>query len=584
MKIIDTLLHDTYDTLKKKARQTYEKSIKFETEINNYLNKKYKQNSKLKTFLHRAEPINLEKIYQPVCLEPNITTTSIKSLFKKNKNITIIGTAGSGKTTLVKYLFNKSIKEKFAIPIIIELRYLNEFEGSVEQYIFQELMQISIEISQDTFLEFLSHGKFVFFLDGYDELGSKHLQSTVKNLVEFTKKFDNNYYLLTSRPGTRIQDSLYSFATYRIRTMTTDEIFSFVEKQHLEKEFINKIKQSITDNIDALSEYIRNPLLLSLYILTYQKNPAIPNNKSTYYRRVFDILFQEHDSLSKLSFEREKRTNLTQHDFDKVLQSYSLITYFSNSFYFSKQQVCNILSKIEYSADFKYEDFIHDLLIGLSLWIEDDGRYSFIHRSMQEYFAAEYISHTKDYKELIYQQLRSINEQLNHSESYNLLDMCRDIDEYYFKKYYHLPLLQEIEYKINHPDSDNNLKSLKKLSVIYIFYNYIYPEGTNYKYEKYHYSLLSLKTIVDTFLSDLMSTNKISKIKKQKYQFSGFGHAIDITMLDEEAYQYLLNNGLSDIYDTFIFQLKAEIEQCRTFLEKSTEQENTLISTIFKKH
>lgn len=582
MKIIDNLLQDIYDSIKEKAKTTYEKTIKFENEINIYLEKKYKQNSKLKTFLNRVEPIDLMKIYQPVFLEPNISTTSVKSLFTKTQNITIIGNAGSGKTTLVKYLFNKSIKEKFAIPVIIELRYLNEFDGTIQQYIFEELMKISTDISQKTFIEFLKYGKFIFFLDGYDEIGSKQLSMTAKGLNEFVNEFSNNYYLLTSRPGTYIQYHL-PFTTHTIQPMTVNEIFSFIEKQQLEKEFFEKITQSIRDNIETLSEYIHNPLLLSLYILTYQKNPTIPNQKSTYYRRVFDILFQEHDSLSKFSFEREKKTNLSQNEFDKVLQIFSFQTYFSNRLFFNKQQVYTLLSNFQHSKKFDHDAFMYDLLVALSLWIEDDGRYSFIHRSMQEYFAAEYIKNTIDHKEHIYKELRGINDKLNHGEYYNFLDMCRELDEFNYTKYYYLPLLQEGKENIQ-----NTKLPFPKLSVIYIFYSYIAPNyiyhdiRENMIYKKYHYPLSSLKTIVSEYLYELIQQNKISYFSKSKYQFSGAGNAIDITMFDQEAYDFLLENGLDKLYNTFCLQLDQMIENCELFLINTTEEENNLIATIFK--
>ncbi|MDD4884016.1 NACHT domain-containing protein [Sulfuricurvum sp.] len=582
MKIIENLLQDIYESIKEKAKSTYEKSIKFENEINIYLEKKYKQNLKLKTFLHRSEPISLDKIYQPVFLEPNIPTTSIKTLFSKTKTITVIGNAGSGKTTLVKYLFNRSIKEKFAIPVIIELRYLNEYDGSIQQYIFEELMKISIEISQKTFIDFLKHGRFVFFLDGYDEVGSKQLHMTAKGLNEFVSEFSNNFYMLTSRPGTYIQHHLL-FTTYDIQPMRVEEIFSFIEKQQLEKEFFKKITQSINENLLTLSEYIHNPLLLSLYILTYQKNPTIPNQKSTYYRRVFDILFQEHDSLSKFSFEREKRTNLSQNDFDKVLQAFSFTTYFSNKLFFNRQQAFTLLTNIHYSKQFDHEAFIHDLLVALSLWIEDDGRYYFIHRSMQEYFAAEYIKNTIDHKKIIYEELRHINEKLNHSEYYNFLDMCKELDEYHYTKYYYLPLLQEGKKIIQNIDL-----SFPKLSIIHVFYSYIAPNRDyrdfreNFIYKKFHHPFSEFRSIVKRYLNELIQQNKIQYFEKTKYQFSGAGYAIDITMFDEDAYNYLLENGLEDLYDTFFEQLNLSIKNCELFLMESEVQENMLITSIFK--
>jgi len=79
---------------------------------------KYKE---IKTLLHR-QPTNFYDIYYPTNLKLDdklLNTESIKHLFKKNNCITVIGDAGSGKSTLVKHLFITSFIESFKAPIFI---------------------------------------------------------------------------------------------------------------------------------------------------------------------------------------------------------------------------------------------------------------------------------------------------------------------------------------------------------------------------------------------------------------------------------------------------------------------------------
>ena len=95
-----------------------------------YLHAEYNSNYKTKTILNKVEPIELDKFYQPLFLrrttlsyptslnqiekyKNRIATKHLKYLFSDDKNcITIIGTAGSGKSTLVKYLYVDSIKNE----------------------------------------------------------------------------------------------------------------------------------------------------------------------------------------------------------------------------------------------------------------------------------------------------------------------------------------------------------------------------------------------------------------------------------------------------------------------------------------
>lgn len=123
-----------------------------------YLCIEYERNYKTKTILHRSEPIELEKFYQPLFLykgseqwefeirskgSVRINTEKIASLFSKNNCITIIGTAGSGKSTLVKYLFVDTIKSNYKIPLKVELRYLNNYSGDLMSYIKNEIIKFS---------------------------------------------------------------------------------------------------------------------------------------------------------------------------------------------------------------------------------------------------------------------------------------------------------------------------------------------------------------------------------------------------------------------------------------------------------
>ena len=89
----------------------------FTNKISDYLDVEFERNNKTKTILHRHAPIELEKFYQPLFVKcgvenwdwsmnstksKRIPTTNVKDLFSKGNCVTIIGTAGSGKSTLVK--------------------------------------------------------------------------------------------------------------------------------------------------------------------------------------------------------------------------------------------------------------------------------------------------------------------------------------------------------------------------------------------------------------------------------------------------------------------------------------------------
>jgi len=60
------------------------------------------------TFLHRSEKVKFNKIYFPIKLSyKNLTTDllNLKDVLEEYKFITIVGTAGGGKSTLTKHIF-----------------------------------------------------------------------------------------------------------------------------------------------------------------------------------------------------------------------------------------------------------------------------------------------------------------------------------------------------------------------------------------------------------------------------------------------------------------------------------------------
>ena len=151
----------------------------------------FKRNFFTKTLLHRSEPVRLSDFYLPLHIdkyqnerhkhqiEKRISTENIKNVFKSTKYITLIGSAGSGKSTIVKYLFINSVQTSFKIPIKVELRYLNDYKSSITEYIFDEIFLFyKLGFSKEIIDRLLNSGAFVFFFDGYDEINSAKKEQT----------------------------------------------------------------------------------------------------------------------------------------------------------------------------------------------------------------------------------------------------------------------------------------------------------------------------------------------------------------------------------------------------------------------
>ena len=445
--------------------------------LSKYLSEKYNKYIKIKTILKGNTPVEFYSVYFHLNLldrkssrktkSRGISTKTTNNLFKKNSCITIIGDAGSGKSTLVKHLFIQSLKEKKFIPILIELRYIELKDISFLEYITSSIINTEISLNSRIIERMLNNGRFIFFLDGFDEINSNNEAGITKGIDDFVTKYNKNKYILTTRPHSN-GENINNFVNYNISPLSKEngDIHGFVDLQLSdETELAEKIKSSVNvGSNEYIHSFLTNPLLLSLYILTYQSNAEIPNKKYIFYRRVINSLFSEHDSKSKLGYVREKRSDLTQIEFEKILKAFCFIAYFEGMFSFDHDYVVHKLDAVKNNISditFNTQNFIFDMKISVSLWLDDAGILSFAHRSLQEYFAALFIKDLVDSnKEQIYGKLLKHCENCkNLTEVENFLSLCEEMDSVYFYKHYYLPLTNEIYKCINVGDTKNKLRN-----------------------------------------------------------------------------------------------------------------------------
>ena len=415
---------------------------------------------KTKTLLHR-QPTYFYDIYFPSKLVLNnkiILTDSVKELFSEESYITIIGEAGSGKSTLVQHLFMNSIVESYKAPILILLRDIDIKHNDMETYIKKIIFSNNLGTCDEILEELLESGNFIFFLDGYDEIKSDNKYEITKYLEEFVHKYYNNNFLITSRPSSDIE-YLYKFNNYYIKDLERKDISKFVKKQISDTDHANNIISSIEDsNNEYIFDFIKNNLLLTLYILTFNKNNLLPNKKSIFYHRVFEVLFVEHDSATKNSYERERKSKLTQENFEEILEIFSFISLFKSKFNMDRKFIHSVLNTIKKEVtkyEFSNNDFIYDMILSVGLWTEDNGIISFAHKSLQEYFTASYIKNISDNKKEIYKIINNINTtqtEENTLDIKNLLTLCSEMDRIHFIEYFlidNLKVMKQIIKKYN---------------------------------------------------------------------------------------------------------------------------------------
>ncbi|UUC44907.1 NACHT domain-containing protein [Flavobacterium cerinum] len=418
------------------------------------------------TFIHRDHKEPFFDVYYPIkaICRTKVNTlelhdsNSLNKIFNTHTKIVISGSAGSGKTTLVKSIFLNTCKNRHHIPFFIELRNLNGYSGTFEDYIITKVLHLNIKPNRKILERTLNSGKFLFLLDGYDEIYSNNLELINKGINDFIDKYNKNIFIISTRPGCGIEYNT-RFFEFKIQKLSQNDVEEFIRKLILDEERIKQLINAIhLENNMSYKEFLSSPLLLSMFIISFENHPEIPKKKSAFYNNVFDTLYSRHDGITKSSFPREKKTKLEREEFKKVLSTFSFITMGMGKYKFTDEELTTFLIKVKTHMSYNYriEDMIFDLRTTLCILLYEGLEYSFPHRSMQEYFTALFISELPDQnKNKAYKKLNSLLIESSNDRSFTFWNLCNELDSRAFKKAFMLPELKKIKTKLNKELPDN---------------------------------------------------------------------------------------------------------------------------------
>lgn len=405
----------------------------FDSKFNEYLLERYKTYSILNILAFRNQQRLLKDIYLPLTITiespptndiEHVITTYDKDFISSYQRILIVDTAGMGKSTISKKLFLSAIEENSGIPVFIELRRLNKNRSLLDE-IYQELKLVNENIDAEFVLDLIRRGDFIFFLDGYDEISSEDKKSVTEDVQRFVNNSAENTFILTSRPD----DSLASFGNFQsfsIKALEENQVYELLgkydENGELSKSLITKLKDQY---YSSLSDFLTNPLLVSLLFTAYEYKHIIPLKKHIFYRQVYDALFEAHDLSKGDYYQRDKFCKLSIDDFHTILRYISFICLKRDKIEFNKDEILHIIDEAKEKCEiitFEKSAFLKDLVTTVPLFIKEGLYYKWAHKSLYEYFSAQFIyQDTGDKRPTL---LRS----LTQSKYINIIDIYSNID------------------------------------------------------------------------------------------------------------------------------------------------------------
>lgn len=398
---------------------------------------------KVKTIWQIDKEVKISEFYYPVRVVADREEVEINSIdeLPAHKNNIIQGIAGQGKSIFLRHLCANELKRGEYIPIFLELRHIDD-KLSLKELLFSTLSLMGLDFDDFLFEYFANSGKVALLLDGFDEISARYVDKTIVDLEYFCQKFNKLPVIVSSRPNSDIQYSPH-FRILRIANL--DE----ADRNCLIIKLVDSEQSSlIIDSIEKkpnVAMILTTPLLITLLIITYKSYNEIPDQLSEFYEALFLILLRRHDK-SKAGYTRERKTKLSDSEIQEVFEKLCFLTLRVNKSVFVEEEILRFCQEalIKQEMDFfKFENFLEDIIKITCLIIKDGVEYRFIHKSIQEYYAARFV------RRLPEGQGKVFYEKVGQSENAfvvfrQTMHFLREVDEYRFCKFFALPSVMKL--------------------------------------------------------------------------------------------------------------------------------------------
>lgn len=406
----------------------------YENEYENYFDSSIKKYLLIRTLNKRHEDVYLGKIYYPLNIKHDNETLCIKDGFiYENDNITnIIGVAGQGKSTILKKIFMESLfnsSEANKIPIFFDLR---DFAGTSIKQNLKEILSTDDDKIID---ELLSSGNLLLILDGFDEVGQDDRRDLLNDIVSLNLKHKVQI-ITSSRPNTEICTKP-GIKNYTVSYLTEDDVCKMLKNLVSPTKYPHLI-EALEKNTQLL-QTITTPILVILFCTCEQYLDTLPTDAKEFYGRVFFILYEGHDD-TKEFYGRSKLSEYTASEMRDIFSCFCFISQYEDKTSFSDYDFYDIsrralISKKQNDNSKVAECFARDIVNVTGLIKKDGYEHNvFIHRTIQEFHAAEYIKSSASRKKseinkMLVASLRSDRLWLGVAKFLMLSDRDNSIDE-----------------------------------------------------------------------------------------------------------------------------------------------------------
>ncbi|MGL0960607.1 NACHT domain-containing protein [Vibrio vulnificus] len=387
--------------------------------------------------------------------------TRIENLVKINgkSGILIQGRLGQGKSILLKYLQFLELNTGNTLPIFLELRKIKNAAQIISEA-RSKLNFLGLPASRKLFDFLLSEGRVSLFLDGFDELSLEDRLQFNDSLSEICLKYPSVKLLVTSRYNTEVSTNT-NFKKYSISLMKEEDIAPFIKKILNDESLFNPIISKISESDQFDFEVLDTPLLITWFIVVYNRRLKIPKTKLGFYEDLFLAILSRHDGF-KGSYNRPTKSKLSDDEIKSVFCALCYVTRKAEIRVFSSDEIKSYVQQALNICEFhsiNAGDFVYDLTHVTCLLKQDGLEYEFIHESVVQYFSASFLKSITEENAIEFYSNRISDWAKFEGE----LGFLSQIDKYRYVSHFYMPSVQMLLRE------NNGKRTVKNSSVTELF-------------------------------------------------------------------------------------------------------------------
>jgi hypothetical protein len=391
------VLENTYDAFKGSLQKYFNRNkLALNSGFKSYLDFSVQRVRQIPTVLSE-QPEDLINIYVPVRFKSrgsDLGEAVLRREIERAHQGVVVGVAGSGKTLFLKRHFLHRLEEGDCIPLLYEMRQLNDADESLEDAVYEHMRAYVPILDRQFFSECLATGRIELLLDGFDEVQHHRRRAVGLQLLRLVHDKPRSRVLMTTRPDDRY-GGWGDLHTYSMLPMEKHQVLDLLDKVAFDDEVRLRFRSEVDRELYARhDDFLSNPLLTTIMLLTYRRFAEVPRALHIFYGQAFDALYRRHDAAKPGLFRREMYTRIQIDEFQRMLSHLCAVSYAAERLAFSET---GLLDGIRAAAEFENlkvdpADFKDDLIQSVCLMMKDGTEYRFVHRSFQEYFAALFIA------------------------------------------------------------------------------------------------------------------------------------------------------------------------------------------------